>query len=207
MFDDPSVLKTEAGEATIDERAPQQPSLEEELAAANARADENYGEFLLAVADFDNYKKRMQRDFDSLVSSRRRMLLERFLPVLDNLERALQSNADGENLRGGIEHANHRGFVAYIRLHGHSFSVEIVVAGECDPKLGWLMDYAEISAAFKPIWEKLDHHYLNEIRGLENPTSENVAAWIWQQLKPNLPLLVEVVVAETCTAQAVYRGG
>ena len=93
------------------------------------------------------------------------------------------------------------------RLHGHSFKVEIVLAGECDTKLGWLMDYAEIKAVFSPIWEKLDHHYLNEIRGLENPTSENVAAWIWQQLKPNLPLLVEVVVAETCTAQAVYRGG
>src|SRR5476649_1480225 len=53
------------------------------------------------------------------------------------------------------------------RLHGHSFKVEIVVAGECDAKLGWLMDYAEISAAFKPIWEKLDHNYLNKIPGLE----------------------------------------
>ena len=92
------------------------------------------------------------------------------------------------------------------RLHGHSFAVEIVVAGECDPKLGWLMDYADISAAFKPLWEKLDHHYLNEIPGLENPTSEIVAAWIWKKLKPKLPLLTEVVVAETCTAQAVYRG-
>src|SRR5881275_2118708 len=58
------------------------------------------------------------------------------------------------------------------RLHGHSFKVEIVVAGDCDPKLGWLMDYADITAAFKPIWEKLDHNYLNEIHGLENPTSE-----------------------------------
>jgi len=76
------------------------------------------------------------------------------------------------------------------RLHGHSFNVEIVVAGECDPKLGWLMDYADISAAFKPIWEKL----------------EIVAAWIWKKLKPKLPLLTEVVVAETCTARAVYRG-
>jgi 6-pyruvoyltetrahydropterin/6-carboxytetrahydropterin synthase len=93
------------------------------------------------------------------------------------------------------------------RLHGHSFSVELVIAGECDPKLGWLMDYAEIKAVFSPIWEKLDHHYLNEISGLENPTSENVAVWIWDQLKPRLPLLVEVIVAETCTARAVYRGG
>jgi molecular chaperone GrpE len=117
MFDDPSVLNTEAGEATIDEQAPQQPSLEGEVAAANARADENYAKFLLAVADFDNYKKRMQRDFDSLVSSRRRMLLERFLPVLDNLERALQSNADGETLRGGIEQTL-RGFEALLAGEG-----------------------------------------------------------------------------------------
>ena len=93
------------------------------------------------------------------------------------------------------------------RLHGHSFQVEVVVTGEVDPKLGWVMDYSDITAAFKPIWEKLDHHYLNEIRGLENPTSEVVAAWIWKQLKPKLPLLTEIVVAETCTARCVYRGG
>ena len=68
------------------------------------------------------------------------------------------------------------------RLHGHSFKVEVVVAGECDRKLGWLMDYADISAAFKPI------------------------AWIWRKLKPKLPLLSEVIVAETCTAQCRYRG-
>ncbi len=91
------------------------------------------------------------------------------------------------------------------RLHGHSFKVELVVAGECDPKLGWLMDYAEIKAVFTQVWEQLDHHYLNEIPGLENPTSENIAVWVWQQLQPRLPLLVEVGVAETCTAQAVYR--
>jgi len=117
MFNDPSVLRTEAGEAAIEERAPQQLPLEEELAAANARADENYGKFLLAVADFDNYKKRTQRDFDSLVSSRRRMLIERFLPVLDNLERALQSNADGDTLRGGVEQTL-RGFEALLAGEG-----------------------------------------------------------------------------------------
>ncbi len=93
------------------------------------------------------------------------------------------------------------------RLHGHSFSVEIAVAGPCDPKLGWVMDYADLSAAFKPIWEKLDHYYLNEIRGLENPTSEMLAIWIWKKLKPKLPLLTEVVVAETCQSRCVYRGG
>jgi 6-pyruvoyltetrahydropterin/6-carboxytetrahydropterin synthase len=93
------------------------------------------------------------------------------------------------------------------RLHGHSFKVEIVVTGECDPKLGWVMDYAEITKAFKPLWEKLDHNYLNEIPGLKNPTSEEVAVWIWKRLQPKWPLLTEVVVAETCTARAVYRGG
>ena len=68
------------------------------------------------------------------------------------------------------------------RLHGHSFQVEIIVAGECDPRLGWVMDYADITAAFRPIWEKLDHRHLNEIPGLANPTSEIVAAWIWRRL-------------------------
>ena len=92
------------------------------------------------------------------------------------------------------------------RLHGHSFRVEIAIAGECNPQLGWVMDYAEISDLFKPLWEQLDHRHLNEVPGLENPTSENIAVWIWKKLKPTLPLLVEVVVAETCTARCVYRG-
>ncbi len=93
------------------------------------------------------------------------------------------------------------------RLHGHSFRVEVVVRGDCDPELGWVMDYADISAAFKPVWQQLDHRYLNEIPGLENPTSENLAVWIWQRLHPALPLLAEIVVAETCQSQCVYRGG
>ncbi len=63
-------------------------------------------------------------------------------------------------------------------LHGHSFRVEVAVAGECDPELGWVMGYADISAAFKPIYQQLDHYYLNEIPGLENPTSENLAIWM-----------------------------
>jgi 6-pyruvoyltetrahydropterin/6-carboxytetrahydropterin synthase len=92
------------------------------------------------------------------------------------------------------------------RLHGHSFKAEIAVSGELDPHLGWVMDYAGITEAFKPIWEQLDHRYLNEIPGLENATSENIALWIWKQLKPRLPQLVEVVVAETCTARCIFRG-
>lgn len=92
------------------------------------------------------------------------------------------------------------------RLHGHSFQVDVVVAGECDPKQGWVMDYADITAAFRPLWKRLDHRYLNDVPGLQNPTSEHIAVWIWKRLKPRLPRLVEVVVAETCTAQCVYRG-
>ena|SRR6266700_1658313 len=92
------------------------------------------------------------------------------------------------------------------RLHGHSFKVEVALAGNCDPTLGWLMDYADISQAFQPILDQLDHYYLNDIPGLENPTSENVAAWIWNRLKPALPLLNEIVVAETCLSRCIYRG-
>jgi len=92
------------------------------------------------------------------------------------------------------------------RLHGHSFAVELAVAGPLDPELGWVMDYAEIKAAFEPLYRQLDHNYLNELPGLENPTSELLAKWIWERLQPTLPLLIEIVVAETCTARCVYRG-
>jgi 6-pyruvoyltetrahydropterin/6-carboxytetrahydropterin synthase len=92
------------------------------------------------------------------------------------------------------------------RLHGHSFRVEVHIEGECDAKLGWLMDYADIAKAFAPVLRRLDHYYLNEIPGLENPTSEHLARWIWVRLKPKLPLLSAIVVQETCNARAVYRG-
>ncbi len=92
------------------------------------------------------------------------------------------------------------------RLHGHSFSVEVVVEGPVDPVLGWVMDYADIKTAFRPLFDQLDHNYLNEIPGLENPTSEHVARWIWDRLKPSLPLLTQVVIAETCNSRCAYRG-
>lgn len=92
------------------------------------------------------------------------------------------------------------------RMHGHSFQIEVCLEGECDPKLGWLMDYADIKTAFQPIFDQLDHQCLNDIPGLENPTSEIVAKWIWDRLKPSLPLLSVVTVAETCNARAEYRG-
>jgi len=92
------------------------------------------------------------------------------------------------------------------RLHGHSFHVEIHVGGEVGERTGWIMDFADIKSAFKPLFDRLDHHYLNEVNGLENPTSENLARWIWDRLEPTLPGLCRVVVRETCTSGCVYRG-
>ncbi|MEZ5491786.1 MAG: 6-carboxytetrahydropterin synthase QueD [Gammaproteobacteria bacterium] len=92
------------------------------------------------------------------------------------------------------------------RLHGHSFQVRIIVAGPVGEESGWVMDFADIKSAFKPVWEQLDHYYLNEIEGLENPTSENLARWIWQRLKPSLPQLDEIEIRETCTSGCRYRG-
>lgn len=92
------------------------------------------------------------------------------------------------------------------RLHGHSFGIEIHVAGPLTAKEGWIMDFADVTRAFQPLYDQLDHHYLNDIPGLENPTSEILAQWIWQRLKPALPLLSKVVVRETCTAGCIYSG-
>lgn len=92
------------------------------------------------------------------------------------------------------------------RLHGHSFRVELHLRGAVDAHTGFVMDYADIKAAFKPVLDRLDHHYLNDIAGLGNPTSENIARWIWNQTLPLLPLLCRVVVHETCTSGCVYEG-
>jgi 6-pyruvoyltetrahydropterin/6-carboxytetrahydropterin synthase len=91
------------------------------------------------------------------------------------------------------------------RLHGHSFRVEVRVRGQVRPEPGWVMDFAEIKEAFAGLHDQLDHHYLNEIPGLENPTSENLAVWIWERLTDALPLSA-VVVRETCTSGCVYQG-
>ena len=92
------------------------------------------------------------------------------------------------------------------RLHGHSFQITIHVCSEVEPNNGWVMDFADIKTIFKPLYEQLDHHYLNEINGLENPTSENLAAWIWQRLNPNLPTLCQITIQETCTSGCIYKG-
>jgi 6-pyruvoyltetrahydropterin/6-carboxytetrahydropterin synthase len=92
------------------------------------------------------------------------------------------------------------------RLHGHSFIIEIHVSGPLGVESGWVMDFADLKAAFDPLYQQLDHNYLNEIAGLENPTSENLARWIWQKLKPDLSGLCKVVVKETCNSGCEYTG-
>lgn len=92
------------------------------------------------------------------------------------------------------------------RLHGHSFRIEIHIAGVVDDGSGWVRDFADIGTVFKPLFERLDHHYLNEIPGLENPTSENLARYIWRDMAPRLIGLTRVVIHETCTAGCSYSG-
>jgi 6-pyruvoyltetrahydropterin/6-carboxytetrahydropterin synthase len=93
------------------------------------------------------------------------------------------------------------------RLHGHTYHVTIFVTGEVGETSGWVIDFGDIKAAFKPILKQLDHYYLNDIDGLENPTAENIARWIWQRLKPELPQLSKILIKETCTSGCVYSGG
>ncbi len=92
------------------------------------------------------------------------------------------------------------------RLHGHSFKVELTAAGPVNPDTGWFIDYGVIYAVWEPLHALLDHNYLNDIAGLENPTSENLAKWIWDKMKAKLPSLVQVTVFETCNARCEYTG-
>ncbi|MCS7064000.1 MAG: 6-carboxytetrahydropterin synthase QueD [Methylacidiphilales bacterium] len=91
-------------------------------------------------------------------------------------------------------------------IHGHSFKVSISIKGPVNPQTGLLRDHAEISQAMRPILKKIDHAYLNDIPGLENPTIENIAAWLWHQLKPHLPELYEITLHETPHARCTFRG-
>jgi 6-pyruvoyltetrahydropterin/6-carboxytetrahydropterin synthase len=92
------------------------------------------------------------------------------------------------------------------RLHGHSFKVALAVAGPVNAATGWFLDFQELFDAWKPLEEQLDHRYLNEVPGLENPTSEVLAKWIWDRVKPRLPSLVQVTVHETCESRCEYMG-
>lgn len=91
-------------------------------------------------------------------------------------------------------------------VHGHTFRITVHVRGPVDPEMGWIIDFADITESFKPITERLDHKYLNEIDGLENPTSENLAQWIWKELRPSLPNLSKIVVQESPESGCIFEG-
>jgi 6-pyruvoyltetrahydropterin/6-carboxytetrahydropterin synthase len=92
------------------------------------------------------------------------------------------------------------------RLHGHSYRVIVHVTGPVGEDSGWVMDFGDVKGAFLPLEKQLDHYYLNDVPGLENPTSENLALWIWERLKPSLTDLSAVTVRETCTSGCTVRG-
>ncbi len=102
------------------------------------------------------------------------------------------------------------------RLHGHSFVVQIYVTGNLHPEKGWIVDFGDIKECWKPLHKLLDHNYLNEIEGLENPTSENIARWIWSKLSQPIRMidptnvakarLSKLIVRETCTSGAIFTG-
>ena len=93
------------------------------------------------------------------------------------------------------------------RIHGHSFRGEVAVKGPIDPRLGWLIDFADLKKAVDPIVTRLDHYLLNDLPGLTNPTSEILAIWIWSRLAATVPLLYRVTIEETCTSRCSYFGG
>ena len=92
-------------------------------------------------------------------------------------------------------------------MHGHSFRGEVAVRGTIDPAVGWLIDFADLKRAVDPIVDRLDHYLLNEIDGLDNPTSELLAIWIWNHLAPNVPQLYRITIEETCSSRCHYYGG
>jgi 6-pyruvoyltetrahydropterin/6-carboxytetrahydropterin synthase len=93
------------------------------------------------------------------------------------------------------------------RMHGHSYRITVTVAGEVDPNLGWLIDFADITRVVEPLLlRELDHRTLNDVPGLENPTAENLSGWLWERLAPHLPHLAAITVHETCAARCIHRG-
>lgn len=91
-------------------------------------------------------------------------------------------------------------------VHGHSFKVKIVLRGKVNKKTGFVIDFSEIDKSFQPLLDQLDHKYLNDVSGLENPSSENMCQWIWLKLKPRLPNLYKIVIKETESTGCSYKG-
>ena len=91
-------------------------------------------------------------------------------------------------------------------MHGHTYRLKVFIKGELDPELGWIMDFKDLKEALLPVIDQLDHKLINNIQGLQNPTAENITVWIWQQIKPSLPLLSRIELYETPTTGVIYSG-
>lgn len=92
------------------------------------------------------------------------------------------------------------------RMHGHTYNLTVFLEGDVDPETGWLVDFTDLKEAVDPLVKSLDHRLLNEIPGLENPTSERLAEWFWQRIKPLMPLLSKIEISETPTSGVIYTG-
>lgn len=92
------------------------------------------------------------------------------------------------------------------RMHGHTYRLTVYLEGSLDPNLGWVVDFADLKRIIKPVIDSVDHHVLNDIEGLENPTCEKMAVWLWDQIKPGMPMLAKVELWETPTSGAIYEG-
>lgn len=91
-------------------------------------------------------------------------------------------------------------------MHGHTYSLTVFIEGMPEKKSGWIIDYGDLKKVIKPIIDQLDHHLLNEIPGLENPTSENLSIWLWNKIKPLLPNLIKIELKETPSSGVTYEG-
>jgi len=91
-------------------------------------------------------------------------------------------------------------------MHGHTYRLTVYLEGEIDKKLGWVVDFADVKKVINPIIKDIDHKLLNEIEGLENPTCETVAIWLWNKIKTDLPLLSKVELYENASSGAIYEG-
>lgn len=91
-------------------------------------------------------------------------------------------------------------------IHGHTYRVVFYFEGELNPELGWVMDFGDLKQVLEPTIKRIDHKLMNNIPGLENPTCERIAIWLWEQVKPSLPMLCKVELHETPTSGAVYEG-
>lgn len=91
-------------------------------------------------------------------------------------------------------------------MHGHTYRLKVFIKGKPDPSLGWIMDFKELKDIVGKVIDKLDHKLINDIEGLQNPTAENITLWIWNEIKPLLPLLNRIELYETPTTGVIYNG-